>query len=189
MKNICVFCGSNPGKNPLYQEQAIRLGEALAQRQINLIYGASDLGLMGQVAAAVLAGGGTAIGIMPEIFRTRVQHPQLSELIITADMSERKALMLQKAEGFISLPGGVGTLEELFEMITLGQIGYHQKPSAILNVAGFYDPLIKFLDQMTAQKFMRPEFRQAIIISSEIEEILDKMQNFQPPQLDKWLDR
>ena len=188
MNNICVFCGSNPGDKPIYLEQAAKLGRVMAQRNINLIYGASDLGLMGAVAKAILANGGSAIGIMPEIFDNRVQHPELTDLIITKDMKERKAMMLEKSDGFISLPGGFGTLEELFEMITLNQIGYHDKPSAILNIDGFYDKLIEFLDHLTAEKFIHPAHREALIISDDINEILDRMENYQPVNVDKWIN-
>ena len=186
MKNICVFCGSNTGKNPKNMIQAYKVGEALAKRKINLIYGASDFGLMGQVAKAVLDNNGKATGIMPEIFSSKVEHPNLTELIITKDMKERKALMLEKSDGFITLPGGFGTLEELFEMITLNQIGYHKKPSAILNIDGFYDKLIEFLDQLVEEEFIHPIHRSALIISDNIEEILDKMEKFQNVHTDKW---
>lgn len=187
MKNICVFCGSSVGGNIKFLKAAESVGIALSKRGINLVYGASDLGMMGAVAKGVLDNGGEVIGIMPEIFQSRVQHPNLSELIITKDMSERKNTMLDRSDGFISLPGGVGTFEELLEMITLGQIGYHTKPSAILNVDGFYDKLIEFLDYVTEQKFIKQVHRDSIIISDDIEEILDRMGNYNGVIVDKWV--
>ena len=188
MKNICVFCGSNPGKNPQRLLQAYKVGEALAKRKLRLIYGASNLGLMGQVAKAVLDNNGEVIGIMPEIFASTVEQPDLSELIITKDMKERKALMLEKADGFITLPGGFGTLEEFFEMITLNQIGYHKKPSAILNIDGFYDKLLEFIDQLINEGFIRPAHRAALIVSDSIEEILDKMEKYKNLHAEKWIN-
>ena len=188
MRNICVFCGSSPGKNPDFIKEAEKLGKEMARRGYTLVYGASDLGIMGAISKSVLENGGDAIGIMPEIFNHHVYHPNLTELIITKDMSDRKKLMVERSDGFISLPGGIGTFEELLEVITLGQIGYHTKPSAILNVSGYYDKFIEFLDYATEQRFIKQAHRDSIIISSDINELLDKMEKYNAVIIDKWID-
>jgi len=189
MKNICVFCGSSPGADPEYLKMAIKLGKDIAAQGLGLIYGASNLGLMGAVAKSVLDGGSDVIGIMPKVFDGRVQHPNLTELIITDTMHQRKAKMFDLADGFIALPGGFGTFEEILEMLTWSQIGYSSKPCAFLNVNGYYDELIKFFDKSVEKRFVKKEHRNAIIVDTDPKKILDRFKIYKPISSDKWIDR
>lgn len=189
MKNICVFCGSSPGADPAFLQIATKLGEEIASRGLGLVYGASNLGLMGAVAKSALTGGAKTIGVMPEVFENRVQHPNLTELIITKTMHQRKAKMFELSDGFIALPGGFGTFEEILEMLTWLQIGYSSKPCGFLNVNGYYDELIKFFNKSVEMRFVKKEHREAIIVDTDPNKILDKFGSYQPVVVDKWIDR
>jgi len=189
MKNICVFCGSSPGADPAYLQMANKLGEEIASRGLGLVYGGSNLGLMGTVAKSALDGGSHVTGIMPKVFEGRVQHPRLTELIITDTMHQRKAKMFEISDGFIALPGGFGTFEELLEILTWSQIGYSSKPCGILNVNGYYDELLKFFDKSVEMRFVKQEHRNAIIVDTDPKNILDKFEKYKPVIIDKWIDR
>jgi uncharacterized protein (TIGR00730 family) len=157
---LCVFCGSSSGSSPIYVDQAKALGTALAQSGIDLVYGGASVGLMGAVADATLAAGGNVIGVMPQaLVDKEISHKGLTDLRIVGSMHERKALMAELADGFIALPGGLGTFEELFEVWTWAQLGYHRKPCALLNVDGFYDKLSGFLDDVVTRGFVKPSHR------------------------------
>ena len=190
MKRICVFCGSNNGANPVYQETAEKVGKFLAQENIELIYGGGRVGLMGTVADTVLANGGKVIGIIPESLAIReVAHEGLTELHVVDSMHTRKALMAEFSDGFIALPGGFGTFEEFCEIVTWAQLGIHQKPCALLNVEGFYDHLIALFDFSNHQKFIRDEHRRLVLVESEIEKLFVLMKEYRPPLLEKWIDK
>jgi uncharacterized protein (TIGR00730 family) len=189
MKNICVFCGSSPGADPAYLQMANKLGKEIAARGFGLVYGSSNLGLMGEVAKGALACGASVIGVIPKVFEERVQHPNLTKLIITETMHQRKAKMFELSDGFIALPGGFGTFEELLEMLTWSQIGYSSKPCGILNVNGYYDELLKFFDKSVKMRFVKPEHRNAIIVDTDPQNILDKFEKYKPVIIDKWIDR
>lgn len=190
MKRICVFCGSSPGALPLYAQTARQVGALLAERRIGLVYGGGRVGLMGAVAEAVLEAGGEVIGVIPELLmRKEVAYGDLPDLRIVSSMHERKAMMADLADAFIALPGGFGTFEELCEVITWSQLGIHQKPVGLLNVAGYYDPLLTLFDQAVQQRFIRPEHRRLVLTHTDIGALLDDMGDFAPPVLDKWMDR
>lgn len=189
MKAIAVFCGSSSGANPSFAQEACRLGQQLAQRGITVVYGGAKVGLMGAVADGALDEGGKVIGVLPHFLQAKeLAHPGLTELLLVDSMHERKQLMNERCEGVIALPGGFGTLEELFEMLTWGQLGLHQKPIGILNVAGYYDALIRLLDHMVAQGLLRLNNRQMLLVSSNIEDLLDQMSAYKPSLVGKWLD-
>jgi uncharacterized protein (TIGR00730 family) len=190
MKRICVFCGSNGGADPIYLETAAEVGRFLASNNVELVYGGGRIGLMGKVADEVLAAGGRVIGAIPEALAVKeVAHQGLSELHIVNSMHERKALMAELADGFIALPGGFGTFEELCEIITWAQLGIHQKPCALLNVAGYYDHLIAQFDLAVRQEFIRDEHRRLVLVDSSIEGLFEQMKNYRPPVLEKWIDK
>ncbi len=189
MNNICVFCGSSPGADPAYLQMANKLGKEIATRGFGLVYGGSTLGLMGEVAKGVLNCGASVIGVLPKVFDGRVQHPELTELIVTDTMHQRKAKMFEISDGFIALPGGFGTFEELLEILTWAQIGYSSKPCGILNVNGYYDELLKFFDRAVEMRFVKQEHRDAIIVDSDPKIILDKFNKYKPIKIDKWIDR
>jgi uncharacterized protein (TIGR00730 family) len=190
VKRICVFCGSSPGADPAYREAAQATGRALAERGIGLVYGGAQVGLMGAVADAALAAGGEVIGVIPEaLVRKEVAHPGLEDLRVVNSMHERKAQMADLAEGFLALPGGCGTFEEFLEIVTWAQIGIHQKPCALLNVKRYYDPLLALIEHAVAERFVRPEHRRLILADTDPERLLDAMQRYRPPVIDKWMDR
>lgn len=190
MKRVCVFCGSNQGANPAYSLAAEQLGKLLAQQNIGLVYGGGKVGLMGTVANAALAAGGEVIGVIPQALANReIAHTGLSKLHIVASMHERKALMSDYADAFIALPGGMGTLEEFAEVLTWGQLGLHQKPCGLLNIEGYYNCLITFFDQAVQAQFVRPEHRSAVIEAQTCEDLLEKLNQYQPIQIRKWIDR
>jgi uncharacterized protein (TIGR00730 family) len=185
---LCVFCGSSAGLDPVYLETARLLGEALAQSGIELVYGGASVGLMGAVADAVLANGGHVIGVMPQaLVDKEVAHMGLSDLRVVGSMHERKALMAELSDGFIALPGGLGTFEELFEVWTWAQLGYHKKPCALLNVAGFYDKLADFLDDVVERGFVKPIHRAMLIVKDEPAALIEAMRAYEPPKVDKWI--
>ncbi|MFV0388297.1 MAG: TIGR00730 family Rossman fold protein [Pyrinomonadaceae bacterium] len=190
MKRVCVFCGSNMGLKPIYAESAKKLGKALVERNLELVYGGGRVGLMGVIAETVLELGGTAIGIIPEsLAKKEIAYHGLNELIVVESMHKRKAMMEEFSDGFIALPGGFGTFEELCEMVTWGQLGFHRKPCGILNIDGFYDPLIQLFDESTSEGFIRSEHRETVLIEAEPEKILLQMEEYIPPVLPKWLDK
>ena len=190
MKRVCVFCGSSDGARPEYLEAARATGRALARRGIGLVYGGGRVGLMGAVADEVMAAGGEVIGVIPHGLRVReVAHDGLSELRVVASMHERKALMAELADAFVSLPGGMGTLEETCEMLTWGQLGIHRKPCALLNVGGYFDRLFAFLDHTVAEGFVRPVHRALAISAADPELLLDALAAYQSPDIPAWISR
>lgn len=187
---LCVFCGSNLGTRPEYQAAARALGTALGARGIGLVYGGARVGLMGAVADAALAAGGEVIGVIPQALRDKeVAHTGLTDLRVVGSMHERKALMADLSDGFVALPGGLGTYEELFEVWTWAQLGFHAKPVAVLDVAGFYAPLAAFLDAAVGEGFVRREHRGMLLVESEPVRLLERMVAYTPPVVEKWLVR
>lgn len=190
MKSICVYCGSNTGARESYRLAARELGTELAGRGITLVYGGGNVGLMGVVADAALAAGGRVIGIIPRaLMEKELGHTGLTELRVVASMHERKSQMAELADGFIALPGGFGTLEELCEVATWTQLGFHRKPCGVLNVDGFYDGLLSFLDHATGERFVRPEHRGIVLACRQPAELIDRLAAFELPVLRKWLDK
>lgn len=190
MRSVCVFCGSSPGANPAYSELARRTGRLLAGRGLVLVYGGGGTGLMGALADAVLAAGGHVIGVIPEaLVAKEVAHRGLPDLRVVRSMHERKALMAELADGFMALPGGLGTFEELFEIVTWAQLGLHAKPCGLVNAEGYYDHLITFLDQAVEARFVRPEHRALMLVEAEPATLLDRFSGFVAPRLEKWIDR
>ncbi|MBT8054285.1 MAG: TIGR00730 family Rossman fold protein [Gammaproteobacteria bacterium] len=188
MKRICVYCGSNPGRLPVFREAARQLGRVLAERGHGLVYGGASVGVMGAVADAVLEHGGEAIGVIPRSLATReVAHDALDQLIVVESMHQRKARMAELSDGFIALPGGWGTIEEIFEMLTWAQLGFHEKPCGLLNVASYYDHLFKFLEQAIAEKFVREEYRPMIMMEQSAVTLLDRFSSYRAPKVKKWL--
>jgi uncharacterized protein (TIGR00730 family) len=188
VQRLCVFCGSSPGARPAYGEAAEELGRLLVAEGIGLVYGGGKVGLMGRLADAVMAEGGEAIGVMPEaLVAKEIGHPGLSELRVVGSMHERKALMAELSDGFVALPGGIGTFEELFEMWTWAQLGHHAKPCALLNVRGFYDGLIAFLDQVAERGFIKGAHRAMLIVGQEPIELIDRLRAYEPPAVSKWI--
>lgn len=193
MKRLCVFCGSNAGHAPLYRAEAERLGRLLAGRGIELVYGGGNIGLMGAVADACLAAGGTVIGVIPEALMGKevagraVDHRALTRMEVVDSMHTRKARMAELADGFIALPGGFGTFEEFCEILTWGQLGFHVKPMGLLNVNGFYDPLLAMFDRAVSDGFLRPQNRAMALADRDIESLLAQMENYRPEPVSKWL--
>ena len=187
---LCVFCGSNGGGRPDYLESARKLGRVLAERGIGLVYGGARVGLMGALADAALAEGGHLLGVMPEsLVAKEVAHTGLTELRVVKSMHERKAMMAELSDGFVALPGGWGTLEELFEVLTWAQLGLHRKPCGLLNVAGYFDPLLAFLDHTIDEGFVRREQRAMVTVATTPAQLLDLFAAYEPPLVDKWITR
>lgn len=193
MKRICVFCGSNAGHNPIYRAEAEKLGRLLAARNIELVYGGGNIGLMGAVADACLGAGGTVIGIIPEALMGKevagraVDHRTLTRLEVVDSMHTRKARMAELSDGFIALPGGFGTFEELCEILTWGQLGFHVKPIGLLNVNGFYDPLLAMFDRAVSDGFLREQNRAMALTATDIEALLAAMAAYRAEPVNKWL--
>ncbi len=188
MNNVCVYCGSSSGRLAVYTDSAQQLAQALLQRDIGLVYGGASIGLMGEVADAVLAGGGRVTGVIPRaLAKKEVAHSGLTELIVVDSMHERKARMAEAADGFIALPGGLGTLEELFEMLTWAQLGIHTKPCAMLDCNGYYKQLIAFLDHAEHEGFIRSTHRDMLIVDESASMLLDKMCEYKPTGVDRLL--
>lgn len=186
LKSIAVFCGSSFGSSPVFQEAAVKLGNYLAEHQIRLVYGGGKVGLMGAIADATLAKGGEVYGVIPQkLCDKELAHPRLSELEIVADMHERKARMAELSDGFIAMPGGSGTLEEIAEVWTWAQLGYHNKPCGFYNINGFYDPLLLMVDRMVKQGFLRQVYYDMLCLSDSPHTLIHAMQRYLPPQ-DKW---
>jgi uncharacterized protein (TIGR00730 family) len=190
MKRICVFCGSSAGSRPEYRSCAEELGAELARRHIGLVYGGGNVGLMGAIADAVLKAGGEAIGVIPEHLMTReIGHKRLTKLHIVHSMHERKALMADLADAFIALPGGFGTLEEFFEVLTWSQLGLHAKPCGILNVLEYYTPLLEMLDHAVEERFLKSQNRALVLARNTPSELLEALQEWRPVQVEQWLNR
>lgn len=185
---ICLYCGSSTGNPPQFREAAEQLGRAFAEQGIRLVYGGGSVGLMGIAADACLEAGGQVIGVIPRLLQEKeVGHKGLTEMHIVDDMHQRKALMTQLADGFIALPGGYGTLDELFEALTWLQLGYHSKPVGLLNITGFYDHLIAFLDQARKNGFLRPLHHEALNVATNLATLLPLMRAAPAPDTNKWL--
>lgn len=190
MKSILVYCGANQGKSPAYKEAAQALGKQLIKNNIKLVFGGGSVGLMGIVADTMLELGGYVIGIIPDfLIKMEVGHKGLTELHTVESMHERKALMEKMSDGIIAIPGGFGTIDELFEILTWAQLGLHEKPIGILNVNGFYDFLLKQLEVMIQEGFLKQESRDLLLVSDNIEDLLQQMENFKPSPHKKWLKR
>jgi uncharacterized protein (TIGR00730 family) len=190
MKRICVYCGSSSGARPSYIQAARALGALLVRRGLGLVYGGSNVGLMGALADTVLAQGGEVIGVIPgPVVIREVAHTGLADLRVVGSMHERKALMAELADAFIAMPGGFGTLEEFCEIVTWVQLGLHQKPCGLLNVEGYYDGLLSFLNHAVAEGFLKPEYRSVVLTDSEADGLLEKISKYQAPPLKKWIDR
>jgi len=190
MKRITVFCGSSFGTEEIYKEQATLLGQTLAKQNIELVYGGANVGLMGAVADGILNEGGKAIGVLPNFLRSKeIAHLGLTELILVESMHERKTKMNDLCDGVIALPGGFGTLEELFEMLTWAQLGLHKKPIAILNINGFYDSLIELTKVMVEKGLLKEANQQMLLVSDNIDDLLEQMKNYVAPTTGKWIDK
>jgi len=189
LSSVCVFCGSNGGADPAYLAAAEAVGAGLAQRGIRIVYGGGRVGLMGALADSARAAGGEVVGVMPQALVDReIGHTGIDDLRVVDTMHERKALMVELADAFVALPGGIGTLEELFEVYTWAQLGIHAKPLALLDVAGYYEPLAAFLDHAVAQRFLRAETRAMLAIADSIEGVLETFERWRPPAMHKWID-
>lgn len=183
---VCVFCGSSTGVGDGYREAAEHVGRTLAERGIGLVYGGARKGTMGALADAALAAGGWVTGVIPQSLVDReIAHHGVDDLHVVADLHERKATMNMLADAFLALPGGAGTLEELFEVFTWAQLGLHEKPIALLDVGGYYGPMLRFLDHMAEQGFLRSEYRDMLIVETDVASILDRYAEHQPPR-EKW---
>lgn len=190
MKRVCVFCGSRNGTRDQYVGSAKRMGEALARRGIGLVYGGGGIGLMGILADAAVSAGGDVIGVIPEALMGReVAHGGLADLRVVASMHERKALMAELADAFVALPGGFGTLEEFCEVLTWAQLGIHRKPCGLLNVEGFFDPLLSLFDHAVREQFVSPDHRSLVVVETDPERLLDALLRWEPPALERWMGR
>lgn len=190
MRSVCVFCGSNPGNHTDYAAAAKALGAEIAGRGQTLVYGGAEVGLMGMVADAALAEGGDVVGIIPEaLVAKELAHKRLTRLETVSSMHERKARMAELSDGFVNLPGGTGTLEEMFEVWTWGQLGFHAKPIGVLNVRGFYDPLLTFLDHQRDEGFVKPGLRDTLLVGDDPQTLLTEMAAYTPPVVHKWVER
>ena len=188
MKAVCVFCGSNPGARPDYVAAAEATGRAIAKAGLTLVYGGASVGCMGALADAALAEDGRVVGVIPQaLIDKEIAHKGLSSNIVTHSMHERKAKMAGMADGFIALPGGAGTMEEMFEVWTWGQLGLHEKPLGLLNVAGFFTPLVAFLDHQTGEAFMKREHRDMLLVGDDPAAMLERMAAYEPPRVAKWI--
>lgn len=190
MRRICVFLGSNGGRRTAYMDAATAFGGLLAREGIGLVYGGASVGLMGALANATLEAGGEVIGIIPQrLVEKEIAHRGLSDLRVVGSMHERKALMAELADGFVALPGGIGTLEELFEVWTWAQLGSHGKPCALLNTEGYYDPMLSFLDHTVEEGFMRRAHRDMLLVAQYPEQLLARMREYRAPNVIKWIER
>jgi uncharacterized protein (TIGR00730 family) len=190
LKRVCVFCGSSNGARAGYADAARAMGAALARRGVGLVYGGGRVGLMGIVADSVMAGGGAVVGVIPESMVSKeVAHQGLTELRIVGSMHERKALMADLADAFVALPGGYGTFEEFCEIVTWAQLGLHRKPCGLLNVEGYYDRLLSLFDHAVAERFVRSAHRALVLEERQPERLLDLVESYQPPALEKWIER
>ncbi|KAF3887342.1 MULTISPECIES: LOG family protein [Nostocales] len=190
MKYICVFCASSMGAQPAYKQAAQQLGELLAKRQLSLVYGGAKVGLMGAIADATLAAGGEVIGVIPDFMVAKeIAHDGITQLHIVNSMHERKTMMSQIADAFVALPGGMGTLEEFSEILTWAQLGLHKKPCGVLNINGYYDSLLAFFDKAVTEELLRSVHRSLVLEASDPEKLLDLLANYQPQNVDKWIEK
>jgi uncharacterized protein (TIGR00730 family) len=190
IKNLCIYCGSRAGRLESYADAARALAESLVKRDIGLVYGGASVGIMGIVADHMLQLGGRAVGVIPEsLMRREIAHDGLTELHVTPSMHARKMLMAELSDGFIALPGGIGTLEEIFEVWTWAQLGLHQKPCGLLNVESYYDPLRNFLDHTVAEQFVQPDIRAMLIVESEPEALLERFLAYRAPRKTQWVEK
>jgi uncharacterized protein (TIGR00730 family) len=188
LRAVCVFCGSNAGTRDDYAKAAADVGHVIAERGLSLVYGGAAVGLMGTLADAALAAGGKVIGVIPKALVEReIAHAGLTELREVKSMHERKALMADSSDAFLAMPGGAGTLEEVFEAWTWAQLGHHQKPVGLLNVAGFFDGLVAFLDHQCRERFIRQEHRDMLIVERDPKRLLDRFESYRPPVVEKWI--
>lgn len=188
MKRIAIYCGSSSGSNEIFELQAYALGKAIADNNYELVYGGAKVGLMGTVANGALSRNGKVIGILPHFLAQKeLEHKSITELVFVETMHERKAKMSELADAFIALPGGFGTMEELFEMLTWAQLSLHHKPVAILNVNGYYDALLQFIKTMHRDGFLREEYLDLLLVSDNVDDILDQIKNYTPIRSEKWL--
>jgi uncharacterized protein (TIGR00730 family) len=188
LRAVCVFCGSNAGAREDYSRAAVEVGRVIAARGLALIYGGAAVGLMGTLADSALAAGGKVVGVIPKALVEReIAHAGLTELREVTSMHERKAIMADSSDAFLALPGGAGTLEEVFEAWTWAQLGHHQKPVGLLNVAGFFDGLVAFLDHQCRERFIRQEHRDMLIVESDANRLLDRFESYRPPVVEKWI--
>ncbi len=188
MNRICVFCGSKTGNSPLFLEAAVQLGRVLAERGLELVYGGASIGLMGAVADSVMAGGGKVVGVIPEAMASKeVAHDGLTEMHVVSSMHERKSMMARLADAFVALPGGFGSFEELLEMITWAQLGIHRKPVGILNVSGYYDPLIQLFEGAIEAGFIKSRNRQLYVIEREADRLLQTLLAHKLPEVKRWI--
>lgn len=189
MKSVCLYTGASPGARDEYRTAAKDVASEIARRGMTLVYGGGHVGLMGAAADAALSAGGKVVGVIPaDIADREIEHRGLTELLVVDSMHERKMAMLKRADGMVALPGGLGTMEELFEVWTWNQLGFHQKPVGLLNVAGYYDHLLRFLDHMVDQRFVKDVHRELLLVDDDYNTLLDRMEAFEPPVVDKWLD-
>lgn len=189
LESICVFCGSSEGNDLAITEAAKKLGETFAARNITLVYGAAKIGVMGIIAKSTLENNGRVVGIIPEFLKMKeVVHYGLTKLITTQNMHERKLMMQEESDGFIALPGGMGTLEELFEIVTWLQLGLHQKPIGLLNVNGYYDDLLNLFENMVRRGFLSLDNYDLMLVDTDIDQLLHKMESFKRPNVQKWLN-
>lgn len=189
LKQVVVFCASSPGHESIFMESARMVGEALVSRDINLVYGGGRIGLMGAIADSVMANDGEVFGVIPKFLNSKeIGHRDITQLLEVDTMHERKAKMNLLCDGVIALPGGFGTMEELFEMLTWGQLGLHQKPIGLLNVDGFYDHLILFIEHMVKTGLLKKENQQMLLFANNIHELIDKMEAYEAPAVPKWLN-
>ena len=190
MKKVVVFCGSGAGNSEVFRNGAHQLGAYLASQQIDLVYGGAQVGLMGAIADGVLSKGGKVTGVIPDFLAAKeIRHHHLTEMIVVKSMHERKLLMSELCDGVIALPGGFGTLDELFEMLTWAQLGLHQKPIALYNIDGYFNDLIQFIDKVNASGFISTIHRSMLIVDDNVESLLNKMTNYQAPPIPSWLNR
>jgi uncharacterized protein (TIGR00730 family) len=188
IQSVCVYCGSSPGRLEGYAAAARRLARSLVDRNIRLVYGGASVGIMGLVADTVLKLGGQAVGVIPEaLLRREIAHANLTELHVTRSMHERKSLMAELADGFIALPGGIGTLEELFEVWTWAHLGLHDKPCGLLNAEGYFDALISFLDHAVAERFLQPTTGSMLLVDADPDRLLDRFRGHAPPAATPWI--
>jgi uncharacterized protein (TIGR00730 family) len=189
LSSVCVFCGSSSGARPEYASAARALGRRLAEGGITLVYGGGNVGLMGITADAALDAGGRVVGVIPQAMVAKeVAHTGISELRVVASMHERKAAMVELSDAFIALPGGYGTFEELFEVVTWAQLGIHAKPCGLLDVGGYFHRLTEFLDGAVAERFLKPEHRELLMVATSADELLQGFAAYEAPKLDKWID-
>lgn len=189
INRICVFCGASKGINPIYTEAARDLAKVMLDANIGLVYGGASIGLMGEMADCMVAGGGEVIGVMPSLLMDReIAHPDITELHVVDSMSDRKNLLDELSDAFIMMPGGVGTLDEFFEVLTLAQLGVHNKPRGVLNVANYYDDLLKFLDHSVSEAFWNPMNQERMLIETSSSKLVQALINYNSPLINRWVD-